>query len=176
MGYDKDTPIYDSVPGGAALLRWFGEVPTFHDAEILSLRLRRKGHSELRLHGWKSTNAVAPDGSYILDRHAVVTFTLAGVLDLQLDGFSIQNVIGALILRRAPDRPDRRNYLADKPSPHDIEIELQPCYGLDGLIRARSVSITFKQGVPEAEDGSKRVAEAALAKGGRRVISVGRGW
>jgi hypothetical protein len=72
-------------------------------------------------------------------------------MDLQLDGFSIQNVIGGLVLRRAPDRPERRGCLALDPLPH--EIELEPCYGLDGLIRARSVSITFEPGKPGAQDG-----------------------
>ena len=84
------------------------------------------------------------------ERHAVVTFALDGVMDLQLDGFSIQNVIGGLILRRAPHRPERRNYLALDPLPQDIEIELESCYGLAGLIRARSVSITFEPGEPVA--------------------------
>jgi hypothetical protein len=46
------------------------------------------------------------------------------------------NVIGGLVLRRAPRRPERRSYLALDPLPQDIEIELESCYGLDGLIRA----------------------------------------
>jgi hypothetical protein len=148
----KETPIYDAVPGGVELVRWFGHVPSFHDAEILSLHLRRKGQSVLRLHGWTNTGTVGQDGHYVLDRHAIVTFTLNEVMDLQLDGFSIQNVIGGLVLRRAPDRPERRGCLALDPLPHDIEIELEPCYGLDGLIRARSVSITFEPGKPDAQD------------------------
>ncbi|MBP2498967.1 hypothetical protein ABID82_006539 [Methylobacterium sp. PvP062] len=73
-------------------------------------------------------------------------------MDLRLDGFSRQNVIGGLILRRAPDRPERRNYLALDPTPDDIEIELEPCYGLDGLIRARSVAIAFEPGEPGGRD------------------------
>ncbi len=153
MTNDNETAIYDAVAGGAELVRWFGQVPTFHDAEILSLHLRRKGQSVLRLHGWISTGAVGQDGYIVLDRHAIVTFTLADVMDLQLDGFSIQNVISGLILRRAPDRPERRGFLALDPRPQDIEIELEPCYGLDGLIRARSVSITFEPGKPDAQDG-----------------------
>lgn len=140
----RDSAIYHDVPGGAALLRWFGEVPSFHDAEILGLDLRRKGLSRLRLHGWIMTGQVGPDRSLVLDRHAIVTFAIEGIMDLQLDGFSIQNVIGGLSLRRAPDRAERRNYLALDPLPDDIEIELEPCYGLDGRIRARSVSIGFR--------------------------------
>jgi hypothetical protein len=149
----KETAIYDAVSGGADLVRWFGQVPSFHDAEILSLHLRRKGQSVLRLHGWINTGEVGQDGYFVLDRHVIVTFTLDGVMDVQLDGFSIQNVIGGLILRRAPDRPERRGHLALDPLPQDIEIELEPCYGLSGLIRARAVSITFEPGKPNPPDG-----------------------
>lgn len=73
-------------------------------------------------------------------------------MDLQLHGFSIQNVIGGLILRHAPDRPERRGYLALDPLPQDIEIELEPCYGLSGLIRARTVSINIEPGKPNTTD------------------------
>lgn len=149
---ELETSIYNVVPGGADLVRWFGQVSSFHDAEVLSLHLRRKGPSVLRLHGWINTGAVGTDGYYVLDRHAIVTFTLTDVMDLQLDGFSTQNVIFGLALRRAPDRPERRGCLALDPLPHDIEIELEPCYGLSGLIRARTVSITFEPGEPNAQD------------------------
>ena len=153
MVSNKETSIYDAVSGGADLVRWFGQVPSFHDAEILSLELRRKGQSFLRLHAWINTGKVGQDGHFVLDRHAIVTFAISGIMDLQLDGFSIQNVIGGLVLRRAPDRPERRGYLALDPLPQDVELELEPCYGLDGLIRARAVSITFEPGKPNAHDG-----------------------
>lgn len=68
------------------------------------------------------------------------------------DGFSIQNVIGGLVLRRAPERPERRSHLALDPLPQDIEIELEPCYGPSGLIRSRAVSIAFEPGKPNAQD------------------------
>ena len=153
MTNDTKTAIYHAVPGGVDLVRWFGQVPSFHDAEILSLHLHRKGQSTLCLHGWIDTGEVGQDGYYVLDRHAIVTFTLNEVMDLQLDGFSIQNVIGGLVLRRAPDRPERRGHLALDPLPQDIEIELEPCYGLSGLIRARAVSITFEPGKPNEHGG-----------------------
>jgi hypothetical protein len=152
MANDKEIMIYDAVSGGADLVRWFGQVPRFHDAEVLSLHLRREGQSVLCLHGWINTGEVGQDGLFILDRHAVVTFTVRGVIDLQLVGFSIQNVIGGLALRRAPERAERKGYFALDPLPQDIEIELEPCYGLSGLIRARTVSITFEPGKPKARN------------------------
>lgn len=150
MASEHDQIIYYELPGGAELLRWFGRVPSFHDAEIISLDLRRKGKSALSLHSWVGTDKVSEAGFIVLDRHAVVTFTLEGIMDLQLDGFSTQNVIGGLTLRRATDRPERRGYLALAPLPQDLEIELEPCYGLNGTIRARSVAITCQPGKPDA--------------------------
>jgi hypothetical protein len=152
MAAEQDETIYHEVSGGAELLRWFGRVPSFHDAEILSLDLRRRGQSTLRLHGWITTDKVGEGGFHVLERQAIVSFALDGIMDLQLDGFSQQNVIGGLILRRATDRSERRRYLALDPQPEDIEIELEPCYGLDGLIRARSVAITFEAGEPSGRD------------------------
>jgi len=148
MESKQQASIYHEVPGGPELLSWFGQVPSFHDAEILSLDLRRKQQSVLRVHGWITTDKVGATGYLILARQAVVSFHLEGIMDLQLDGFSVQNVINGLVLRRALDRPERRNYFSLAPLPEDIEIELEPCFGMDGLIRARSVSITFEPGEP----------------------------
>ncbi|WP_075288675.1 Imm50 family immunity protein [Pararhizobium arenae] len=139
--------IYRDVPGGYELLAWFGEVPTFHDAEIISLSLSRTGASELKIHGWIMTDGVDPNGYILLDKHAVVTFSFEGVMDLQIDGFSHQNVIAGLTLRRATDR-GRSGYYAMPEDVDDIEIELLPCYGLDGFIRAKKVAISFVPGRP----------------------------
>ncbi|WP_256375914.1 hypothetical protein [Bradyrhizobium sp. WSM1743] len=35
MASNNETSIYDAVTGGTDLLRWFGQVPSFHDAEIM---------------------------------------------------------------------------------------------------------------------------------------------
>ena len=51
MTSEKNTAIYNEVTGGAELLRCFGGEPSFHDAEILGLDLRRKGKTILRLQG-----------------------------------------------------------------------------------------------------------------------------
>ena len=147
MTNDLNASIYHAVPGGTDLVRWFGAVPSFHDAEILSLHLRSKSESVLCVHVSKLNNE---NGYFVVDQQAVVTFNLEGILDLQLDGFTAQNVIGGLTLRRAVDRPDRSDYLSDNPLPEDIEIELEHCYGLFGLIRARSVAISFEPGQPSA--------------------------
>jgi hypothetical protein len=62
MKGDHETGVYHEVPGGAELVSWFGRAPSFHDAEILSLHLRREGQDILRLHGWLTTGETGPDG------------------------------------------------------------------------------------------------------------------
>lgn len=139
--------IYEKVPGGPELLTWFGREPSFHDAEIISLYLNRTGTSELKIHGWITTGKTDANGHLVLEKHAVVTFTLESIMDLQLDGFSRQNVVSGLVLRHAIDR-GRANHLAMNAEPDDIEIELLPCYGLDGFIRMKKLAISFVPGRP----------------------------
>ncbi len=109
MSDDSIEHIYDQIPGGQALLDWFGYVPSFHDAEIVGLDLRRTGRACCAStissrHTSPSTSKAAP---IVFEKHAVVTFALEDIMDLQLNGFSHQNVIGGLTLRRATDRGPR---------------------------------------------------------------------
>ena len=152
--------IYASIPGGRDLVAWFGRVPSLHDAEIVSLSLHRRAPSALSLHAWNTTKEVDDRGYFVLDRHAVVTFSLEDIMDLQLDGFSHQNVVGGLRLRRAPERMDRRPFYGLDPSPNDYEIELEPCFGLDGIIRCRKVSVALVPGKPDDVRDQSRVTTA----------------
>jgi hypothetical protein len=124
-------------------------MPSFHDAEVVSLSLHRLSPSTLSIHVWNMTNEVDDRGYYVLDKHAVVTFTLEGLIDLELEGFNQQNVIHRLHLGRAPTRPERTPYYIGDLSPDDYEIELEPCYGLNGRIRCRRVSVSFVPGRPD---------------------------
>lgn len=38
--------VTDEVPVSSELIRWFGYWPSFHDAEVLEIELRRTGHSK----------------------------------------------------------------------------------------------------------------------------------
>ena len=145
--------IYANIQGGPNLLAWFGHIPDFHDAEIVSFGLRRRAPSMLVIHAWNRTNEADARGHRILDRHAIVTFALEDIVDLQLNGFSHQNVISGLHLRRAPARPDRRPFYGLDPSPSDYEIELEPCFGLDGMIRCRRILVDLIPGKPDDTRG-----------------------
>ncbi|MGY2051422.1 Imm50 family immunity protein [Methylobacterium sp. JK268] len=138
--------VYGEVPGGPEPVRYFGLVPTFDEGEVLRPHLERSRLTTLRVHGWIVTDNIGLDGRLFLNRHSVVTFTLHDVKELSLNGFNCWNVIGSLVLRPALDRPDRRNYIASDTASDDIEFELEPCYGLSGLIRNRAVAISIEPG------------------------------
>jgi len=122
-----------AIAGAQELHDWFGRWPTFHDAEILSLRLNRHGASILLIHTWEMTSKIDEKGFYVLDKHVVVEFVLENIAELNLSGFSVQNVIFGLSLGKK-----EKGFLLD----------LDPCYGLAGTIEAKDVSIRLHPGKP----------------------------
>ena len=128
-----DEGKFPDVPGAAELFGWFGSWPTFHDGEVLSLHLDRAGPSRIRVHTRERTNELDSHRFYVLRKHIVVTFILEDVSDLELDEFNHQNVVAGLTLNKAPN---------------GYQLELWPCYGLNGTITAGSVRIELEPGSP----------------------------
>ncbi|MFN0192028.1 MAG: Imm50 family immunity protein [Aestuariivirga sp.] len=147
--FEKLEAVYRSLPGGPELFAWFGKVPSFHDAEIVSCHLNRRAPSHLRIYTWVGDGSV-DEKMYFKQLHkAVVTFELHEIVFLQLDGFSQQNVIGDLDIRRAAGDPRVLSYYDFNTTDDDFELHLDPCYGMDGMIRCRGVVITYVPGEPE---------------------------
>lgn len=121
------------IPGANQVIAWFGKWPSFHDAEILEVHLDRKGLSRVKIHTWNTTDKVDGQGYYVMDKHAVVTFALEDISELELNGFSSQNVIGGLDV-------DRTN--------EGYRLSFHPCYGLTGTLEAKKVSVELKPGKP----------------------------
>jgi tetratricopeptide (TPR) repeat protein len=129
---DETRRSLQSIPQGQELLDWLGDQVSFHDAEVVSLHLNREGPSRLQLlvSGTRST--------------ARVTFVLADWIDTTLNGFSHQNVIGDLILRKANHRPVAVWERGVGLRIGQFEIELLPIFGAYGLIRASIVEIELQ--------------------------------
>ena len=123
-----------ALDGAQELHDWFGYWPGFHDAEIVSLHLNRRGPSSLLIHTWEMTSKVDDHGSYVLEKHIVVEFILEDISELDLSGFSHQNVIFGLGLEKKGE---------------GFSLILDPCYGLAGTINAKNVSIRLKPGEPD---------------------------
>lgn len=121
----------ETIPGGSEVVAWFGGWPEFGDAEVLEVRLVRRGPSLLRI------SAMAGEGeNYGAPfKHAVFDFTLRDMIDVNLEGFSHQNVVGGLTLHQATDQPVHPSLLGIGLVRGEVEIELWPCAGAHGMIR-----------------------------------------
>ena len=130
--------ILQELPGGPELLDWFGGAPSFHDSEVISLCLDRHGTP------WLRVAACKPAGKDQWDT-IVVTMTLKDQVDLSIQGFSHQNVIGGLAIRSSrDDNPVHQSLLGVGITPPAHEIELEPCAGSFGVIRATVSSISLE--------------------------------
>ncbi|WP_035919521.1 Imm50 family immunity protein [Leisingera aquimarina] len=138
MDEDESISIYKAIPGGEELLGWFGKVPNFHDAEVLDLHLKRKGRSTLRLHAWNMTSKVR-NGYFVLEKHAVVEFSIGRIVTLELGDFNHQNVIDGLTISRVEVGENSQAF----------ELLLEPSFGLAGIIRAEELSVAFIPGKPD---------------------------
>jgi Immunity protein 50 len=123
----------NEIRGAQALYDWFGKWPSFHDAEIVSVHLNRRGPSSLVIHTWSMTNEVDERGCYLLEKHVVVEFVLDEVAELDFDGFNHQNVIFGLDLEKKGE---------------GFVLTLDHCYGLAGTIEAKKIAIILKPGKP----------------------------
>jgi hypothetical protein len=129
-----DLPVaLKDIPGAVDLHDWFGYWPSFHDAEIVSLNLKRKGSSSLLAHTWEMTKELDEKGHFVLTKHIVVEFLFDDVFDLNLIGFNQQNVIFELAIEKTDS---------------GFRLTLDECYGLSGIIEAKTMSIRTMPGKP----------------------------
>jgi hypothetical protein len=93
----------------------FGYWPSFHDAEIVQVRLvrgdllepegkPRKPTLEADVYVFETTDQVTEEGFYALRKHTLATLAFCGIDELQLDGFNHQNVLFGLSLEDISDR------------------------------------------------------------------------
>lgn len=118
------------ISGIDELYHWFGTRHDFHDAEILEVHLNRHGTSIVRLHTWRMTEEVGPDGAYVHEKNAIVTIGFDDITDLEISGFSHQNVIESLDFTET-DAVCR--------------VSFDPCYGLSGFIEAERVTVAWRE-------------------------------
>jgi hypothetical protein len=131
MSNDEVTSTWTSIPGGAEAFEQVGG--SFHDAEVRKLHLNRKEPSVLEI-----------EKPLVDGRKLVVTFILGDWIDVDVRGFSHQNVMGDLNLRRAGEREVAVWELGVGLRPGEVEIELEPCFGAYGIIRATVTSIAVE--------------------------------
>ena len=123
--------LLKTIPGGPEAVAWFNGWPEFGDAEVVELRLARRGPSLLRIF------AMASEGGKVGPpfKEAIFDFTLRDMVDVNLEGFGRQNVIGGLALQRSTDQPVHPSLVGIGLARGEVEIELWTCAGAHGMIR-----------------------------------------
>ena len=113
----------------------FGEWPSFHDAEVLAVRLdsgqRSQGIASLELD--VHLFAVAgkrPDGGLNFVKHTVATLGFEGVDALQIEDFGRQNVLFDLTFEQV-----------DLGHGREVQVDLDSSHGLAGRFRCREVAV-----------------------------------
>jgi hypothetical protein len=117
------------VENAEALTAVFGEWPSFHDAEVLSMYLDRAGSIgptlDARIHVFRMTSEVDSRGFYVITHHTLVTLRFVNIVLQQLHWFNHQNVLSDLLLERAgADDAEHRCFRAQFGSSWGVEAEL----------------------------------------------------
>jgi hypothetical protein len=110
-------PDIPAITGATTLVSMLGRWPSFHDAEIIRVLIRRDGHSTI------TVRLMEPQGQGL-----AVTFTFEGILDLKLDGEDV-------------NRQNAIHSLSVEPSGTATKVTFGPCYGLWGVITAEHVGV-----------------------------------
>ena len=121
------------IPGADAVVAWFGQWPSFHDAEILSVHINRGGRSVMRIHTWNLSTRVDKTGHFVREREAILAFEFVGIkrLGLQGEDADSQNVIQGLVIERTEQ---------------GYRLELGPCYGIAGEMIVEQLAVHVEPG------------------------------
>jgi|RhiMetdeSRZDD1v2_1073273.scaffolds.fasta_scaffold24097_5 Immunity protein 50 len=125
--------VFPAILGADAVVAWFGQWPSFHDAEILSIHINRGGLSVIRIHTRNLSTTVDRPGHSVRAREAILAFEFAGIKTLRLHGEDAdrQNVIQGLEIQRTDE---------------GYRVQLLPCYGLAGEIVVEQIAVHVEPG------------------------------
>ena len=115
------------VENAKALTTIFGEWPSFHDAEVVSMRLDREGTDapilEATIHVFLMTTDVDAKGFFVLTHHTLVTLRFSNILLRQLRWFNHQNVISDLLIGSSSRTDDSEHRAYD--------VKFGSCWGVE---------------------------------------------
>jgi hypothetical protein len=131
--------------GADRLRAVFGTWPSFHDAEVLSVHLDRRGDDgptfETTIHVFERTPEIDLTGHFVLRHHTLVTFRFSGVQLEGMAGINRQNVLEDLVITELlPDENDGRRW----------RVALVPVYGLGATLECASAAVTDVRPVDHA--------------------------
>lgn len=121
--------VFATIPGAERLISEYGKFPSFHDGEVEAVYLTKKGPSKISISISYPTN--------FSTEMIMVSFTAQQVIDVALEGFSSQNVLWELWARVPLAKPGYDVLEGD------LELELDPTFGLGGTIWLRNVEVSW---------------------------------
>jgi hypothetical protein len=123
----------------------FGYWPSFHDAEVVEVVLRRMdadGWPSLTalIHVFEMTSEVSATGHYVCRHHVLATLRFAGITRFDAEQFNHQNALSGLVIEDVP-APDEFS--------GTIRVALPAAYGFDCAFTCREVEVTaVEPGIP----------------------------
>lgn len=146
--------IETHIEGNEKLTVIFGFWPSFHDAEVVDLHLWRgdaiteRSHPRFpvlttKIHLWELTKEVDARGYYVLRNHTLATLRFHDVLNLEIKGFSHQNVIFGLSIKSQE--------LSEGPWKRSFDVEFEPVAEFEVTFRCSRIEVV--DAIPWAQAG-----------------------
>jgi immunity protein 50 of polymorphic toxin system len=150
------TNIEACIEGSDKLTRIFGCWPSFHDAEVIELKLRRDAVNfeekaqlspvlTVKVHLWDMTSEVDSKGFFVLRNHTMATLRFHAVEDFKMEGFNQQNVIFGLEITDGQ---------ASQDTAPAFSVSFDASFGLDATFKCAHVEVV--DAVPCDSKGSGR--------------------
>jgi hypothetical protein len=127
------------IVGYQQVIDLYGHWPSFHDAEVISLKLNRNSDSEFdgptiqfEIHTFTMTGETDESGHFKCINHAVIEVKLDGVESSNIEGFNHQNAMDALSIEESK---------GDGEYGVRFIIEFEPAFGMSAEIICRRIEI-----------------------------------
>ena len=138
-----DENLFASLPGGQAIIDWFGFCPVFHDGTLERLELSN-GNAALSIRTFRMTSETDANGFFVLDRHALVTLRMRGVTGVRLNGNAV-SIVSELLIRRLQTDPLNDDWQSCAgPVTGNIEVTFGTAVGLYGSIFAKELAFELQ--------------------------------
>ena len=149
----------DRIVNAEAVTRIFGDWPSFHDAEVIAMRLDRRGGGgkpqlEVDIHTWEVTPEVMPDGHRGWRKHTLVGLRFEAIDDLSLEDFNHQNVLFDVVLTDVSDRGGSLHW----------EVAFNSSFGLSASFLCGTITVVRAE--PFDPEGSDPLGAGSSGVGG----------
>lgn len=109
----------------------FGYWPSFHDAEVISIKFERPWDisfpsATLTVYAFEATDELDDENFFKLIKHCSIEIEFVGVTVNSMDGFNHQNVVGSLNFGRKDN---------------NLYCQVDATFGVDGYIEAKEIII-----------------------------------